>query len=339
MTGLDYAAKHGELERLVKRYCEHKKQQARSLHQQLREEVSTNVELRKYIAFLEGKLQAESKNAKQLGRLLDVRKNDIEDTLIDHKRHLDALTAGMESRLRMSERCERVCAELATSLEGRENQHCADANAFHTSKALLEAGLAASNKTVPTELQYSHDMEDSVTKLLNDVPVRNKFVLVQECDMNLKTSYTKHDTFLESDECAARTNLLDAERDERQSLLSSFFRASATYLNHLLAEQQERDTRLYRAEDLLRLQQMDLTNRMNKEMDLQQDRCVHAEMQQRVLALQCKSVLRIVGDALESLPGLDVEAVMLELESRVQGVLQLPNSNVSNECRTHKSER
>ncbi|CBZ30575.1 conserved hypothetical protein [Leishmania mexicana MHOM/GT/2001/U1103] len=331
MNSPEYAAKCDELDGLLKRYCDHKKQQTKSLQEQLKEEVSTNVELRKYIAFLEGKLQAEGENAKQSARLLDDRKKDVKAALMERERHLDSLAAELESRLRVVEQRERECAQFSTALEERDRQHWADVKSFQRIKALFEAGLVASKKTVRAVLQHSRFTEDSPTELLEVVPGPDRLLLARGCDLGLKTRCMEHVLLFEGDEYAARVDLLAAEIEEREGLLCSFFGTSATHLNRLLAEQQERERQLLRAEDLLCLQQVDLAGRMRKAMDLQRDSCAHAAMQRKVLALQCRRVLRSVGDVVGSFSGLDVEAVMLELESRIQGILQVPSSDASNE--------
>ncbi|CAG9582369.1 conserved hypothetical protein [Leishmania major strain Friedlin] len=331
MNGLNYATKCDELDGLLKRYCDHKKRQAKSLQERLKEEVSTNVELRKYIAFLEGKLQAEGENAKQLARSLDDRKRDVNATLMGRERHLHSLAAELESRLRMVEQRERECAEFSTALEERDQHHWADVKSFQRSKALFEAGLAASKKTVRAERQHSRYTEDSLTEHLDDVPGTDRLLLARGCDLGFKTRYIEHVLLFERDECTARVNLLAAEIEERQSLMCSFFCTSTAHLNRLRAEQQEHERQLHRAEDLLCLQQVDLAGRMRKAMDLQQDSYAHAEMQRKVLALQCRRVLRSVGDVVGSFSGLDVEAVMLELEGRIQGILRVPSLDVSKE--------
>ncbi|CAC9542569.1 conserved hypothetical protein [Leishmania infantum JPCM5] len=337
MNSLDYATKCDELDWLLKRYCDRKKRQTKSLQEQLKKEVSANVELRKYISFLEGKLQAEGENANQLVRSLDDRKRHAKAALMGRERHLHSLAAELESRLCMVEQRERECAEFATALEERDQHHWAKVKSFQRSKALFEAGLAASKKTVRAELQHSRYTEDSLTEYLDDVPGTDGLLLARGCDLGLKTRCMEQVLLLQRDECAARVNLLAAEIEERGSLLCSFFRASTTHLNRLLAEQQERERQLHRAEDLLCLQQVDLAGRMRKAMDLQQDSYAHAEMQRKVLALQCRRVVRSVGDVVGSLSGIDVEAVMLELESRIQGILRVPSSDASNEYGMHKA--
>ncbi|KAG5466610.1 hypothetical protein LSCM1_00775 [Leishmania martiniquensis] len=337
MAGLDYAEKYGELDGLLRRYFDHNMRQTKHLQHQLEEQASANAKLRKYIAFLEGRLQTECENTNQLARLLDHRSRDTNDTLVERERRLNKFEAQLESQLRVVEQRERVCAEFAASLKEREQQHWSNVNAFQKSKALFEAGLAASKKTVLAELQLSRDAESPLHESLADFPSTDHRLQMRGCDLGLEASCTGDITLFERDEYAARVILLVDEQEERSSLLSSFFQGTAARLRRHLGEQQERNAQLYYAEDLLRLQEIDLAGRTRKETDLQRESCAHAEMERKVLAMQCKSVLRSVGEALESLPDLDVEAVMTELESRIHRVLQLPRANISIEYRTHKS--
>ncbi|GET92533.1 hypothetical protein, conserved [Leishmania tarentolae] len=331
MTGPNYTAKCDELDGLLKRYCDHRKRQTKSLQEQLKEEVSTHLELRKYIVFLEGKLQVESENSKRLALLLDDREKAFSADLMERERHLHSHAAELESRLRMVQQREQECAEFSAALKQREQRHWADIKSLQRSKELFEAGLAASRRTVQAELQHSRCTEDSLPEVLDDLSGNNTHLLVRGCDSHVKARYTEHVLLVERDEGAARLNLLAAAMVERESILCNFFSASATCLNGLLAEQQERERQLRHAEDLLHLQQVDLAGRMRKETDLQRDSRAHAKMQRKVLALQCRRVLRGLDDVLGSLPGLDAEAVMLELESRIQGILQVTTSFVGNE--------
>ncbi|KAG5491897.1 hypothetical protein GH5_00786 [Leishmania sp. Ghana 2012 LV757] len=337
MTSLDYAEKYRELGGLLRRYCDRKKRQTNSLQQQLNEEVSANVNLRKYIAFLEGRIQAGGESVMQSSRLLGDKKKGGNDALVERERCLHALAAQLESQLRMVHRREKKCAEFEAALKEREQQHLLDVNSFRKSKALFEAGLAASKKTVMSELQLSRDAGKYSSEPLDDFPSTNQLMQMQGCVFDHMTRCKEGILFFGRDECAARAFLLADEREERSSILSSFFREAAAHLRRHLSEQHVRDTQLHNAEDLLRLQEIDLVCRVRKETDLQQDSYAHVEMQRKVLEIQCKGVLRTVGDVLESLPDLDVEAVMTELENKIERVLQLQSANVSIGYPTHKA--
>ncbi|KAG5467136.1 hypothetical protein CUR178_00777 [Leishmania enriettii] len=336
MTSLDYAEKYRELRGLLRRYCDHKKRQTNSLQQQLNEEVFANANLRKYIAFLEGRIQAGGESAMQSSRLLGDKKECGNDALVERERCLHALAAQVESRLRMVDRREKKCAELETAFKEREQQHLLDVDSFRKSKALFKAGLAASTKTVMSELQLSRDAGDYSTEPLDDFPSTNRVMQMQGCVLDHMTCCDEGRFFFGRDECAARAFLLANEQEERSSILSSFFSEAAAHLRRHLGEQQVRDMQLHNAEDLLRLQEIDLAYRVRKETDLQQDSYAHVEMQRKVLEIQCKGVVRSVGDVLESLPDLDVEAMMTALENKIERVLQLQSADASIGYRTHK---
>ncbi|KAG5492442.1 hypothetical protein JKF63_01020 [Porcisia hertigi] len=338
ITATNYAAKCGELEGLLKRYCDNKKRQTKSFEQKLKEEVVTNAQLRKYIALLEAKLEAESESNKRLGRLLDDTKNAANATLIERERHLDALSAELESRLRMVELREQECAQLAVNLQERAQQYRADVSSYQTRKVLSEPSLVKCKKTMLAKLQHRHDEEDSVTELI-DVHGSDKLVMMGKCGLDTKTSSTETFLFFERDELAARACLLANEQDERVGLVCSFLRICETDLKRRFIKSEEYDARLRRAEDLLRLQEVDLAVRKRKQIDLQRESSARVEMQRIEFVLQCRNVLRTASDLLESLPGVNAEAVMEELESRIQNVLQLPRTYLNSEYHGREESR
>ncbi|KAK7198247.1 hypothetical protein NESM_000781700 [Novymonas esmeraldas] len=319
MTSLDYAAKCGELDGLLKRYRTQKQHQTASLQRQLEEEVTTNAELRHHIAFLEAKLQTEREGASQRSRLQEEKERTSMTTLARRERDLHATAEELEERLRAVQQREQGCTEFAAHLDERERQHRAAVNAFQTNKSLFEAGLEASKKTVRALLQVSAGVALPITALTGGMRDKDSSPLVHESS-HAAVAAALVVRFCR-DESASRASILLAESEQRCSLVAAFARTAMEHTKQALLERRELDIQLRCAEDLLQLQHVECAGRLRKAADLRRDSRSEEELRRKELVLQRKRVLRIVGNVIDALPGIDAGAVLLDLEGRLQSVM------------------
>lgn len=324
MSNEEVAAKYGELHSLVKNYRDKKREESKLLRRQLENEISTNIELRKTMALLEAKLINEKDRVAELERLYRDAMSHVDEDARKRDNGLREMASDLASRLRKVEEREQECTVRATAIGLREEQFWEMCSNFEKKRAEFEQGLSACKKAMDTELQHGRKAINVAKDCLFDIRVKADDLTDREQELEDKALHFQHQVHLVQEERLLRDRVIGHEFELRCALFGSFFNGLNSHLEALLSQNAQEESLLRTRTDLLSLHEVEFSTRVRKERDLCREDWSKSELLRREFALECQNVLHEVTDLLDSIADVDVNALRVQVEAKLQAMLQQP---------------